>query len=36
MAAGPSSADAPDFDRVEFITSRSDLAECLHAALDRL
>jgi hypothetical protein len=36
MAAGPSSADAPDFDRVEFITSRSDLAECLHEALDRL
>ena len=36
VASGPSSADAPDFDRVAFITSRSDLAECLRAALDRL
>lgn len=32
VAAGLSSADAPDFDRVAFITSRSDLAECLRRA----
>jgi hypothetical protein len=36
MAAGPSSADSPDFDRVAFISSRSDLAECLRTALDRV
>jgi hypothetical protein len=36
MASGPSSADSPDFDRVGFITSRFDLAECLRTALDRL
>jgi hypothetical protein len=36
MAAGPSSADAPDFDRVAFITSRPDLIACLRAALDRI
>lgn len=36
IAAGPSSADAPDFDRVAYITSRPDLAERLHAALERV
>ncbi len=36
IAAGPSSADAPDFDRVAFIISRADLTECLRAALDRV
>ena len=36
IAAGPSSADAPDFDRVAFITSRADRTECLRAALDRV
>jgi hypothetical protein len=36
VAAGPSSADAPDFDRVSSITSRPDLAERLHAALERV
>jgi hypothetical protein len=36
MGAGPSSADAPDFDRTAYILTRRDLPECLRTAVDRL
>jgi hypothetical protein len=36
IGAGPSSADAPDFDRAGYLLSRPDLAQRLQAAVKRL